>query len=143
MTVQAILAPVFAQVLLIFVLMFWLGRVRLAEIKAGAVTAGDVSMGQRNWQPRAQQAANAFSNQFELPVLFFALVPLALYTKKADLLFVVLAWIFVASRAVHAGVYVTSNHVPFRFRAYTLGALVLLAMWIVFAVRIFLAPIGI
>ncbi|KQP41940.1 MAPEG family protein [Methylobacterium sp. Leaf106] len=143
MTVQAILAPVFAQVLLIFVLMFWLGRVRLAEIKAGAVTAGDVSMGQRNWPPRAQQAANAFSNQFELPVLFFALVPLALYTKKADLLFVVLAWIFVASRAVHAGIYVNSNHVPFRFRAYTLGALVLLAMWIVFAVRIFLAPIGI
>ena len=100
-------------------------------------------MGQRNWPPRAQQAANAFSNQFELPVLFVALVPLALYTKKADLLFVVLAWIFVASRAVHAGVYVTSNHVPYRFQAYTLGALVLLVMWIVFAVRVFLAPIGV
>ncbi|MCC0806643.1 MAPEG family protein [Methylobacterium sp. W2] len=143
MTVQAILAPVFAQVLLTFVLMFWLGRVRFAEIKAGSVTAGDVSMGERSWPPRAQRSANAFSNQFELPMLFFALVPLALYTKKADLLFVVLAWIFVASRAVHAGVYVTSNHVPSRFRAYALGALVLLAMWIVFAVRIFLAPIGV
>jgi hypothetical protein len=142
MTVQAILAPVFAQVLLIFVLMVWMGRVRFAEIKAGSVAAGDVSMGERNWPPRAQRSANAFSNQFELPMLFFALVPLALYTKKADLLFVVLAWLFVASRAVHAGVYVTSNHVPSRFRAYALGALVLLAMWIVFAVRIFLAPIG-
>ncbi|MHC2087678.1 MAPEG family protein [Methylobacterium sp. CM6244] len=143
MTVQAILAPVFAQVLLIIVLMFWLGRVRLAEVRAGSVKSGEVSMGQRNWPPRAQQAANAFSNQFELPVLFFALVPLALYTKKADLLFVVLAWIFVASRAIHAGVYVTSNHVPYRFQAYTLGALVLLVMWIVFAVRVFLAPIGV
>lgn len=142
MTVQAILAPVFAQVLLIFVLMVWMGRVRFAEIKAGSVAAGEVSMGERNWPPRAQRSANAFSNQFELPMLFFALEPLALYTKKADLLFVVLAWLFVASRAVHAGVYVTSNHVPSRFRAYALGALVLLAMWIVFAVRIFLAPIG-
>ncbi|MCJ2130700.1 MAPEG family protein [Methylobacterium sp. E-045] len=142
MTVQAILAPVFAQVLLIFVLMVWMGRVRFAEIKAGSVAAGDVSLGERNWPPRAQRSANAFSNQFELPMLFFALVPLALYTKKADLLFVVLAWLFVTSRAVHAGVYVTSNHVPSRFRAYALGALVLLAMWIVFAVRIFLAPIG-
>lgn len=143
MTVQAVLAPVFAHVLLVFALLFWMGRVRFAAVGAGAVKVGDIALGQRNWPASAQQAANAFSNQFELPVLFFALVPLALYTKKADLLFVVLAWVFVATRIVHAGVYVTSNHVPHRFRAYLAGALVLLVMWIVFAVRIFLAPVGI
>lgn len=143
MTVQAILAPVFVQVALIFALLFWMGRVRFAEVRAGSVEVEDIALGQRDWPARAQQAANAFSNQFELPVLFFALVPLALYTKKADLLFVVLAWMFVAARIVHAGVYVTSNHMPHRFRAYLAGALVLMAMWVVFAVRIFLAPIGI
>lgn len=143
MTVQAILAPVFAQVLLVFALLFWMGHVRFAAVGAGAVNVRDIALGERNWPARAQQAANAFSNQFELPVLFFALVPLALYTKKADLLFVVLAWLFVATRVVHAVVYVTSNRVPHRFRAYLAGALVLLVMWIVFAVRIFLAPVGI
>ncbi|GJE19279.1 MAPEG family protein [Methylobacterium marchantiae] len=143
MTVRAILAPVFAQVLLIFVLLFWMGGARLGVVRSKGVRATDVSMGERAWPAPAQQAANAFSNQFELPVLFFALVPLALYTKKADLLFVVLAWIFVATRVIHAGVYVTSNHVPHRFRAYAAGALVLLLMWVIFAVRIFIAPIGI
>ncbi|WP_375410403.1 MAPEG family protein [uncultured Methylobacterium sp.] len=143
MTVQAVLAPVFAQVLLVFVLLFWMGRVRFAAVGAGAVKVRDIALGERNWPARAQQAANAFSNQFELPVPFFALVPLALYTKKADLLFVVLAWVFVASRIVHAGITVTSNHVPYRFQSYLAGALVLVAMWIVFAVRIFLAPVGI
>lgn len=143
MTVQAILAPVFAQVALIFALLLWMGRTRSAEVGRGSVKAGDVGLGQRAWPARAQQAANAFSNQFELPVLFFALVPLALYTKKADILFVVLAWVFVATRVVHAGVYVTSNHIPHRFRAFLVGAMVLMVMWIIFAVRIFLAPIGI
>ncbi|MBX9933648.1 MAG: MAPEG family protein [Methylobacterium sp.] len=143
MSVQAVLAPVFVQVALVFALLFWMGRVRFAEVGAGRVKIGDIALGQRNWPIRAQQAANAFSNQFELPVLFFALVPLALFTKKADLLFVILAWIFVATRLVHAGITVTSNHVPNRFRAYAAGALVLLIMWIIFAIRIFAAPVGI
>ncbi|NEU11630.1 MAPEG family protein [Methylobacterium sp. BTF04] len=141
MTVQAILAPVFAQVFLTFALLFWMGRLRFAEVGAGSVKVGDIALGQKTWPARSQQAANAFSNQFELPVLFYALVPLALYTRKADLLFVVLAWIFVATRLLHAGIYVGSNHVPSRFRAYAAGALVLLLMWIVFAIRILFAPI--
>ncbi|KQP51831.1 MULTISPECIES: MAPEG family protein [unclassified Methylobacterium] len=143
MTIQAVLAPVFVQVALIFALLLWMGRVRFAEVRAGTVEAGDVGLGQRNWPARAQQAANAFSNQFELPVLFLVLVPLAILTKKADLLFVVLSWVFVATRVVHAGVYITTNHIPHRFRAYLAGFVALAAMWIVFAVRIVLAPAGI
>lgn len=37
---------------------------------------------------------------------------------------------------VHAGVSITTNHVPHRFRAFVAGVLVLLVMWVVFAVRI-------
>ncbi|MCJ2037183.1 MAPEG family protein [Methylobacterium sp. J-068] len=142
MTVQAILAPVFAQVLLTFALLFWMGRARLGAVRGGEARGRELSMGQRNWPAPAQQAANTFSNQFEIPVLFYVLVGFAMATRKADLLFVVLAWVFVATRFLHAGVYLTTNHVPYRFRAYAAGTLVLLAMWIVFAVRIFSAPIG-
>ena len=39
---------------------------------------------------------NAWLNQFEVPVLFYVLTILALITKQADLLFVMMAWIFVA-----------------------------------------------
>lgn len=143
MSVQAVLAPLFAQILLTFGLLFWLGRVRFADVGAGTVRVGDIALGERNWPARSQAAANAFSNQFEIPALFYALVPLALYTRKADLLFVLLAWVFVASRVAHAVVYVSTNHVPHRFRAYMVGVLVLLVMWIVFALRILLTPIGI
>lgn len=79
---------------------------------------------------------NAYSNQFELPVLFYVLTILALITRKADLLFVVLAWVFVASRCVHAFVHVTSNDIKLRFPAFAVGALVLALMWVLFALAI-------
>lgn len=142
MTVQAILAPLFVQVFLTLGLLLWTGRARLRAVRSGEAKGRDLTLGQRNWPAPAQQAANTFANQFELPVLFYVLTGLALATRKADLTFVVLAWVFVASRFVHAGVYLTSNHVPHRFRAYAVGFFVLLAMWILFAVRIYLSPFG-
>ena len=101
----------------------------------------DVIAGQRNWPDRAQWASNAFSNQFELPVLFFALVPLAILTSKADVLFVAMSWVFVAARVAQAWAYVTANRMEVRFPAFIVGAVVLMAMWIIFAARILAAPL--
>ncbi len=86
-----------------------------------------------------QQVSNAFANQFELPVLFYVLTGLALATAKADALFVGLAWLFVATRIVHAGIYATTNMVIRRFQAFLAGALVLMAMWLIFGAKILLA----
>jgi hypothetical protein len=69
-------------------------------------------------------------------MLFYVLTVLALFLRKADLLFVVMAWLFVALRIVHAAIQTTSNHVGHRFQAFAAGAIVLLLMWVVFAVRI-------
>lgn len=139
MSIAAILAPVFVQVALTFVLLFWMGRARVAAVRAGEVRIGDIVLGQGAWPDRVTQVANAFHNQFELPVLFYALVAFALFTRKADLLFVVLSWIFVASRLGHAFVYATSNDIRSRFGIFLVGAVVLMVMWVVFAVRILFA----
>ena len=141
MTIQAILLPVFVEILLIVVLAGLMGQRRLAAVRAGAVRREDVTLGQKSWPPQAQAASNAYSNQFELPVLFLALVPLALYTRKADLLFVVLSWLFVLSRIAHATAYVTTNVLPYRFGSFAIGAAILLVMWIVFAFRILAVPL--
>lgn len=136
MTLPAILLPVFVQILLIFAIAVVMGRRRYAAVSGRAVRREDVILGQKNWPAQAQAASNAFSNQFEVPVLFFALVPLAMITRKADLLFVVLSWVFVLSRVVHAAVYLTTNTIRYRSAAFLVGVAVLLAMWIVFAARI-------
>jgi len=137
MTVAMILLPLFVQVGLMFCLLFALGPVRWSAIKAGEV--GQDALLDRNAFPaRPRQFANAFSNQFELPVLFFVLTILALFTRKADIVFVVLAWVFVLSRIVHALVHVTSNNIRLRFPAYLVGVVVLLIMWVIFALSILL-----
>ena len=69
-------------------------------------------------------------------MLFYVVVALALPLRQADLLFVLLSWVFVVTRYVHAGIFVTSNNVKSRSLAFFAGVLVLLAMWIVFALKI-------
>ncbi|AWN45881.1 hypothetical protein DK419_05740 [Methylobacterium terrae] len=139
MSAKAVLAPVFVQVLLTFCLLLWTGRVRFAAARAGAVRLKDISLGERSWPAPVQQVSNAFANQFELPVLFYVLTGLALATRTADHLFVGLAWLFVLTRIVHAGIYATTNVVIRRFQAFLAGAIVLMAMWLVFAATILLA----
>jgi hypothetical protein len=58
--------------------------------------------------------------------------------RHADLFIVLMSWVFVATRFIHAGIFVTSNNVRQRGLAWFAGALVLLAMWIYFALRILL-----
>ena len=106
MTLPMILAPLFVLVLMTFVLGV-LARRRCAgrRCSRGEVRAEDVALRQPNWPQRALQVGNSFQNQFELPVLFYVLTILAIITKHADLLFVVMAWIFVLTRLAHAFVH--------------------------------------
>ena len=78
----------------------------------------------------------AFSNQFELPVLFYVLTILAYVTHHAGTLFVVLAWVFVIFRLLQAYVHVTNNKVRLRGAFFGVSALVLAIMWIIFIVEI-------
>ena len=134
-----ILLPVFVQVALTFVLLFGMGGARLAAIQAGDVKTRDIALGQQAWPERPTKIANCFGNQFQVPMLFYVLVALALFTRQADLLFVVMSWIFVVTRLLHAFIHVGSNYVRHRFYAYAVGVIVLLLMWIIFMLRILLA----
>ncbi len=138
MSVAAVLAPVFVQVALTFTLMWWMGATRTVSIRSRETRVQDVVLGQNNWPPRITQIGNAYHNQFQLPVLFYVLVILSYLTQKAGLLFVVLSWVFVLSRLVHAAIHTTSNNMLHRFAAFLVGAIVLLIMWIVFALRVLL-----
>lgn len=76
-----------------------------------------------------QQASDNFRNLFEVPVLFFALVGLALATGRADGVLATLAWGFVGLRAVHSAIHCGGNRVMRRFAAFGAAALLLLAGW--------------
>jgi len=136
MTVRAILSPLFVEVVLTLGLLLWLGFLRNKDLKSGTVKPAQIALRERHWPKRTLQVANAFSNQFELPILFYVLTILEIITHHADLVFVVLAWIFVLTRLGHAYEHTTSNAVMRRGTIYGVGALALVAMWAIFIVRI-------
>ena len=138
MTLPMILAPLFVLVLMTLVLGFWVPMVSVPMLRRGEVRPQDVDLRQLNWPRPIQQINNSYTNQLELPVLFYVLTILAIITKHADLLFVVMAWLFVLARLVHAYVHVTSNNVNVRGPVFGIGTLVLAIMWLIFIVRILL-----
>ena len=138
MSIQAVLLPLFVEVVLTFVLLFWTGGARFAAVRRGDVHPRDVALREPSWPKQETQIANAYQNQLELPVLFYVLTILAVVTRHADLLFVVLAWVFVLSRLVHAYIHLTSNRLGRRFLAFSVGSIVLAVMWLIFMLRILL-----
>ena len=136
MSLQAVLLPLFVEVILTFILMLRMGALRRADYGSGAVKADDIALREPRWPVLTTQAANAFANQFELPVLFYVLTILAWMTRHAGIVFVVLAWIFVIFRVLHAYVHVTSNIVRLRGALYGIAAFVLIAMWAIFIVEV-------
>jgi hypothetical protein len=138
MTLPTILAPLFVQVLLTFALMLGMMFNRGRALVGGETRVEDIALREPNWPLRARLFAYAFSNQFELPVLFYVLTILVIETRHADLMFVVMAWIFVVFRVLQALIHVTSNNVRLRGAFFGVGAVVLLVMWLIFIVRIML-----
>jgi hypothetical protein len=136
MTVSDLLLPVFVQVGLTFFLLFWMARLRTGALSSGTVKPGDIALRQPRWPERATQIANCFHNQLEQPVLFYAVVAFILITSTNSLIFVLLAWIFVLARLVHAYIHTGYNSVWHRGTAMGVAAIALVAMWVIFAVRI-------
>ena len=156
MSVEMILLPLFVEVILTFVLWSWMATLRTRDllrarcgrtscsglprcgraISARVVREEDIALREPNWSKPALQVQYSFSNQFELPVLFYVLTILAYVTHHAGTLFVVLAWVFVIFRVLQAYVHVTNNNVRLRGMFFGISALALAIMWIVFIVQI-------
>ncbi|HLX13849.1 MAG TPA: MAPEG family protein [Bradyrhizobium sp.] len=138
MSVQMVLLPVFVQIGLTFALLIAMAGARRNALVSKQTKIKDIVLGQPNWPVRATQIGNCYKNQFEIPVLFYALIALALPLRQTGNVIVILSWVFVVTRLVHAGIFVTSNDLNRRSLAWFAGVLVLLAMWIYFALTILL-----
>ena len=73
-------------------------------------------------------SANNFKNLCELPILFYGLCLYLFVSGNADMAYVVAAWLFFLSRALHSIVHCTKNIVMLRFYLYAGGAVVLWLM---------------
>lgn len=127
--------PLLAQVALTYAVYIELGRRRSRAV--ASKEAGISHFRSRAPEPPASAAASAnVMNQFELPVLFYAACLASHAIGAVDGLILVLAWVFVASRVVHAFVHLGSNRIRYRFAAFGTGFTTLGLIWVLFALRL-------
>ena len=120
------------MVFLTFAVWFYLFALRIPEIKRKRIHPEKLRDRVEAHQLLTVSAAasNNLKNLFEVPVLFYLAVMVAMLLMIQDVLLVRLAWGFVILRILHSAVHCTYNRVMHRFTAYLISCLFLLLMWI-------------
>lgn len=128
---KPLLYPLFAQVLLTFIVLYTMGRQRVAELKRNRIDPQAVDVRQHSQQiyKTSAAASDNFQNQFETPVLFYLAILVSMSLMIQDGIIVVMAWGYVVSRYVHCFIHLTYNRVMHRFIIFILSAVMLMAIW--------------
>ncbi len=132
-----ILLPVLAQVLLTVAVLIAMALARRRSLeRRGASLSEAATAAEDFWDTQARMCANNYKNQFELPVLFYAVCAFALITRQVDTVFLGLAVVFVATRIAHAIVHLTFNDITWRGLTFLAGFVILVAMWLMLGWRV-------
>jgi hypothetical protein len=133
--------PMFALAALTATVLVILFRSRVRAVKLGQLSSSYFRIYQGAAEPeQSAKASRHFSNLFEAPTLFYAVCLAALVTHDTSRAMLVLAWLYVAARVIHAIVHLGANRLRQRIRAYFSGWVVLGAMWVQLALHTYNLP---
>ncbi len=135
---QWLLLPIFLHLILVVYVGVNSIRARIASVLKGETKLSAIALNSGNWPPRVRQLGNNFDNQFDVPTTWYALCALLIATGKVDVISATLSWAFVITRYVHTFIHIGTNNVRHRMFAFLAGFGVLSAMWVWFAVKLFL-----
>jgi hypothetical protein len=139
MSEHGMIAPVLALAAWTFVMWFWMYAKRIPAIQQAKVDMAELSRtgAKLEMPPEVSRVADNYNHLHEQPTIFYAIALAAQLAGAADPLGVGLAWTYVALRVVHSFVQATRNVIPIRFAVFSLGSLVLLALLVRTALRVF------
>lgn len=124
------LYPMFAMVLLTFAVAIHLFRLRVKAVKSGEIRLSQFRLNTGETPDAIAQASRNYTNLFEVPVLFYAAGTLAVTLDVQTLALMITAWLFVVARIIHSWIHLHGNNVIHRMRAYMLGNICVVLMWI-------------
>lgn len=133
MTSTALYWPMFIQIGLSLLILFWLAYSRVSRI----AKQGLAEIRKTGFPVHVNNASDNFKNQFEIPVLFYALCFFFIVSGTVTPLVLTLAWVFAIGRVVHALIQLTKNIIfPYRFLVFLITALSMVAMLIIAALQL-------
>lgn len=132
-----IIYPVFAVVLLTFVIGIRMLRLRIKAVKDGNLNPGYFLLNRGAKLPDGlAKVTQHYDNLFEMPVLFYVACLSILATDNTDGVFIGLAWLFVAARYAHAYIHTTYNGLKHRRLAFLAGTTVVALIWLKLLVQL-------
>ncbi|NND44997.1 MAG: hypothetical protein HKN58_06705 [Xanthomonadales bacterium] len=134
-----LIVPVLVMVLLTFVVWARMYYLRLRDMHSGGIDPQAVATRSRlaGKLDRSEASSDNLMNLFEMPVLFYLAVLIALVLLIQDPLLVIFAWMYVLLRVAHSLIHTTYNNVLHRFYVYFASCAVLFAMWVRLAWQLF------
>ena len=105
-------------------------RRRLLALRSKQISAGYFKAYQDEAPYELKVIQNHFSNQFEVPVVFFITCVAAVILNAADILTYVLGCLFILSRFCHSYIHLGKNELRLRAGVYFSGILLIIAMWV-------------
>ena len=122
--------PAVAMVALTFVVWLHMYFRRIAQMQRERIDPQAVATSSQA-SARLTDCASAdnFRNLFELPVLFYLALVVAVQTAQVSTITLTLAWLFVVLRVAHSAIHCTYNKVIHRFYVYFFGGVVLWVLW--------------
>lgn len=139
MNQQLIFIPVLLQMLLVFAMFIRLGIVKSRAMSAGLADRSKTALDTKAWPEDVVKVSNNIANQFETPVLFYILALVIYLTESVSLAALGLTFAYVISRYLHAYIHVTSNTVPYRFRAFLFGVFILIGLTVWLLIKVIAA----
>ena len=136
MNANEIFLPVLVQILITITGFMLLGVRKTRAVKTGQVDLDKTALDNDAWPDYVLMVSNNIRNQFQVPVLFYVLCFLLYSIDAVSTTVLYLAWAFVISRAIHAYIHMSSNFVPARFSVFTIGFLIMVAMFVFAAIAL-------
>jgi hypothetical protein len=131
-----IFAPMGVLAFLTFGVLLLIPIRRFRAGAAGQIVADDFKFGESATVPGHVSIPNRnYMNLLELPMLFYVGSLMFFVTGKVDAVVLIVAWLYVALRAIHSAIHLTYNRVGHRLIPFALSNLVLTVYWVLFFVR--------
>ena len=125
--IASILWPMLAHIGWVSMLYVWLTVARQRAVRSGQIESSCFVLG-RDEPLEVARITRNLANQFELPLIFYALVVLLVALGQVTLFDVIAAWLFVAGRVAHTLVQTLTDNVPLRGQVFTINFLAVVAL---------------
>jgi len=130
MDTAALIIPTAVLVSLTFIVSLGLVFYRFYLVRTGGVHAGYFKLNRGGKPPKRHEALeHNYSNLFEVPTLFYAIIAIAIATQHIDTTLVTLAWVFVGFRIAHTLVHILYNHILYRLAVFFAAYVAVGMMW--------------